>query len=213
MDSVTGTDTLQGPVGERKNPFDRPEPIWKEIAFGMLLDPRHRVHDVWRRDKALRTLDQLRPSGRVLVETGPGISSLEFAKGEALLTYSHMGIHNCLMARASTTTDAFNAIAEPRRREILDLLGEGERPVNELVAHLGVAQPQVSKHLRVLREVGLVEVRDRGRQRLYRLNSEPLRTIYDWVRAYEGNWNERLDALDDLLGELKGEEEGNGEDR
>jgi DNA-binding transcriptional ArsR family regulator len=114
------------------------------------------------------------------------------------------------MARAATTTDAFNAVAEPKRREILDLLAMGERPVNDLVALLGVAQPVVSKHLRVLREVGLVEVRDQGRQRLYRLNGEPLKPIHDWVKNYEQAWSERFDALDDLLDELKGEEEGNG---
>ncbi len=117
-----------------------------------------------------------------------------------------------IMARAATTTDAFNAVAEPRRREILDVLARGERPVNDLVALLGVAQPVVSKHLRVLREVGLVEVRDQGRQRLYRLNGEPLKPIHDWVKNYEQAWNERYDTLDDLLDELKGEGEGNGED-
>lgn len=117
------------------------------------------------------------------------------------------------MARAATTADAFNAVAEPRRREILDLLARGEQPVNDLVARLGVAQPLVSKHLRVLREVGLVEVRDQGRQRMYRLNGEPLKSIHDWVKNYEQTWNERYDALGDLLEELKGEEEGNGEDR
>ena len=116
------------------------------------------------------------------------------------------------MARAATTADAFNAVAEPRRREILDLLAGGERPVNDLVSRLGVAQPQVSKHLRVLREVGLVEVRDKGRQRMYRLNGEPLKPIHDWVKNYERTWNDRLDALDDLLDELKGEDEDNGED-
>lgn len=114
------------------------------------------------------------------------------------------------MARAATTTDAFNAVAEPRRREILDLLSGGERPVNDIVALLGVAQPQVSKHLRVLREVGLVDVREDGRQRLYRLNGEPLKPIHDWVKNYARAWNERFDALDDVLDELKGEEEGNG---
>ena len=116
------------------------------------------------------------------------------------------------MARAATTTDAFNAVAEPRRREILDLLAQGERPVNDLVALLGVAQPVVSKHLRVLREVGLVEVRDQGRQRMYRLNGEPLKPIHDWVKNYEQAWNDRFDVLDELLDELTGEEEGNGED-
>ena len=115
------------------------------------------------------------------------------------------------MARAATTADAFNAVAEPRRRQILDLLASGERPVNDLVDLLGVAQPQVSKHLRVLREVGLVEVRDQGRQRMYRLNGEPLKPIHDWVKNYERTWNERFDALDDLLDELKEEEEGNGD--
>ena len=79
------------------------------------------------------------------------------------------------MARAATTTDAFNAVAEPRRRDILDVLAGGERPVNDLVTALGLAQPQVSKHLKVLREVGLVEVSERGRQRVYRLNAVPLR--------------------------------------
>ena len=116
------------------------------------------------------------------------------------------------MARAATTADAFNAVAEPRRREILDLLAEGERPVNDLVALLGMAQPQVSKHLRVLREVGLVDVRDHGRQRMYRLNGEPLKPIHDWVKNYERTWNERFDAMDDVLDELKREEEGNGDD-
>ena len=115
------------------------------------------------------------------------------------------------MARAATTTDAFNAVAEPRRREILDLLARGERPVNDLVALLGVAQPQVSKHLRVLREVGLVDVRDSGRQRMYRLNGEPLKPIHDWVKNYERSWNERFDALDDVLDELKREDEDDGE--
>src|SRR6476660_943465 len=99
------------------------------------------------------------------------------------------------MARAATTADVFNAIAEPRRRRILDALAGGERPVNDLVAQLGLAQPQVSKHLRVLREVGAVRVRDHGRQRLYRLNGEALKPIHDWVKNYEGLWSERFDHL------------------
>jgi DNA-binding transcriptional ArsR family regulator len=116
------------------------------------------------------------------------------------------------MARAATTTDAFNAIAEPRRREILDLLAGGERSVNDIVALLDIAQPLVSKHLRVLREVGLVEVRDRGRQRMYRLNGKALKPIHDWVKTYEQTWNERFDALEELLDELKATEEGNADD-
>ena len=111
------------------------------------------------------------------------------------------------MARAATTTDAFNAIAEPRRRQILDVLAGGERPVNELVGQLGVAQPQVSKHLRVLRAVGLVEVRGDGRRRLYRVNGKALKPIHDWVQAYEQTWSERFDALDDVLDDLKTKEE------
>jgi DNA-binding transcriptional ArsR family regulator len=107
------------------------------------------------------------------------------------------------MARAATTTDAFNAVAEPRRRQILDLLAAGERPVNELVERLGIAQPQVSKHLRVLREVGLVDVRDAGRQRLYRLNGRSLKPIHDWVKAYERAWEERFAAMDEVLEDLK----------
>ena len=116
------------------------------------------------------------------------------------------------MARAATTADAFNAVAEPRRREILDLLAKRERPVNELVELLGVAQPQVSKHLRVLREVGLVEVRDHGRQRMYRLTGEPLKPIHEWVRNYERTWTQRFAALDEVLDELKREEQGNGDE-
>jgi DNA-binding transcriptional ArsR family regulator len=112
------------------------------------------------------------------------------------------------MARAATTADAFNAIAEPRRRQILDALGAQERPVNDLVAMLDMAQPQVSKHLRVLREAGVVEVRDRGRQRLYRCNAAALKPIHDWVKAYEQLWTERYDRLDAVLDDLKRQERG-----
>jgi DNA-binding transcriptional ArsR family regulator len=112
------------------------------------------------------------------------------------------------MARAATTADAFNAVAEPRRRQILDALAGGERPVNELVGLLGIAQPQVSKHLRVLREVGAVDVRSDGRRRLYRLNGRALKPIHDWVRSYEQTWSERFDQLDAVLEDLKQKEEG-----
>ncbi|HEV3162592.1 MAG TPA: metalloregulator ArsR/SmtB family transcription factor [Isosphaeraceae bacterium] len=99
------------------------------------------------------------------------------------------------MARAATTSDGFNAIAEPRRRQILDLLARGERPVNDVVASLGLAQPQVSKHLRVLREVGLVSVRGSGQQRLYKLNAERLKPIHDWVQNFEPFWDHQLDRI------------------
>jgi DNA-binding transcriptional ArsR family regulator len=111
------------------------------------------------------------------------------------------------VARAATTTDAFNAVAEPRRRQILDLLAAGERPVNELVQLLGLPQPQVSKHLRVLREVGVVEVREDGRQRLYRLNARALQPIHDWVKSYERLWSNRFDLMDAVLEDLKQQEE------
>src|SRR3982074_1309932 len=97
------------------------------------------------------------------------------------------------MARAATTADAFNAVAEPRRRQILDVLAAGERPVNDLVAALGLAQPVVSKDLRVLREVGLVDSRDVGRQRIYPVDANALKPIHDWVKSYEESWTKRLD--------------------
>ena len=116
------------------------------------------------------------------------------------------------MARAATTADAFNAVAEPRRRQILDVLAGGERPVNDLVRVLGLAQPQVSKHLRVLREVGVVDVRNEGRQRVYQLNGHALKPIHDWVKGYEDSWSERFDRLDVVLEDLKQKEEGDGGD-
>ena len=115
------------------------------------------------------------------------------------------------MARAATTTDVFNAVAEPRRRQILDLVAHAERPVSELVELLEISQPQVSKHLRVLRAVGAVSVREEGRQRLYRLNGGALKPIHDWVKAYEQTWRDRFDALDDALEELKRQEAGDAD--
>jgi DNA-binding transcriptional ArsR family regulator len=120
--------------------------------------------------------------------------------------------YDASVARAATTADAFNAVAEPRRRQILDVLAGGERPVNDLVRLLGVTQPQVSKHLRVLREVGVVDVRDEGRQRVYRLNGPALKPIHDWVSKYERTWSERFEAMDDVLEDLKQKEEGHGSD-
>jgi DNA-binding transcriptional ArsR family regulator len=114
------------------------------------------------------------------------------------------------MARAATTADAFNAVAEPRRRELLDVLAGEEMAVNDLVARLGLTQPQVSKHLRVLREVGVVHVRGDGRQRLYRLNGPALRPIHDWIKDYERTWTERFDAMDAVLQDLKRQEDQDG---
>jgi DNA-binding transcriptional ArsR family regulator len=107
------------------------------------------------------------------------------------------------MARAATTTDVFNAVAEPRRRQILDVLAVREHSVNDLVAQLGLAQPQVSKHLRVLREVGAVAVREDGRRRLYRVNGAALKPIHDWVKEYEQLWSDRFEELDAVLERLE----------
>ena len=111
------------------------------------------------------------------------------------------------MARTPTTTDAFNAVAEANRRALLDALGTGEATVGELGDRLGMSQPQVSKHLAVLRTVGLVLVRADGRRRWYRVNGPALKPVHDWVRTFERTWNERLDRLDDLLAELQHQEE------
>ena len=107
------------------------------------------------------------------------------------------------VARASTTADVFNAVAEARRREILDVLITGEKAVGTIVNDLSLSQPQVSKHLRVLSEVGLVSCRAEGRRRLYRLEPARLRPFHDWLANYEQAWNDRLDRLDDYLNELQ----------
>jgi DNA-binding transcriptional ArsR family regulator len=113
------------------------------------------------------------------------------------------------MARAATTSDVFNAIAEPQRREILNLLARGERSVNDMVETLRLKQPQVSKHLRVLREVGLVRVREEKQQRFYQLNSAGLKPVHDWVKPFEQLWNERFDRLEDYLNQLQNKGETN----
>ena len=110
------------------------------------------------------------------------------------------------MARTPTTFDPFNAVAEPKRRKVLEVLGTQELSVNELVERLGWNQPMVSKHLGVLKEVGLVSERRAGRQRLYRVNAERLKPIYDWVAPFERYWSERYDRLDDILETLKAKE-------
>ncbi len=118
------------------------------------------------------------------------------------------------MAPTATATDTFHAIADPRRRHLLDALVGGERPVNDLVAELNLAQPLVSKHLRVLREVGLVSVRGDGRQRLYRLNTQPLEPVSEWVATFAHTWSERFDRLDAVLDALDGlAQEANGPEK
>ena len=111
------------------------------------------------------------------------------------------------MARAATTSDVFNAIAEPRRREILTLLRAGERPVTELAMALGLPQPGASKHLRVLREVGLVRDRRDGKQRVYGLDASGLRAVHEWTGGFEQFWNASFDRLDAYVQELKRDHE------
>jgi DNA-binding transcriptional ArsR family regulator len=100
-----------------------------------------------------------------------------------------------IMARAATTSDAFNAVAEPRRREILSLLILQERPVGDIVASLGLEQPSISKHLRVLRDVGLVNVRRDGRRMLYRTNAEAIRPLHEWASTFERYWRHQLSRI------------------
>jgi DNA-binding transcriptional ArsR family regulator len=110
------------------------------------------------------------------------------------------------VARTATTTDAFNAVAEGSRRALLDALGTDEATVGDLVDRLGFTQPQVSKHLAVLRAVGLVSVRVDGRHHWYRINGPALRPVFEWIRRFELTWNTRLDRLDDVLVELQTKE-------
>ena len=110
------------------------------------------------------------------------------------------------MARKPTTHDPFNAVAEPKRRQVLEVLGKSELPVNEIVITLGWSQPTVSKHLAVLKKVGLVRERREGRQRLYRVNAEKLKPIHDWVTPFERYWSESFDRLDKVLQEIQQKE-------
>ena len=114
------------------------------------------------------------------------------------------------MARAPTTSDAFNAVAEPKRRRILVLLKGRERSVNELARALRITQPRTSKHLRVLREVGLVRVRGVGQQRLYGLDARGLKPVHEWVGGFEQFWSERFSRLNEYVKELQQKEHGNG---
>jgi DNA-binding transcriptional ArsR family regulator len=108
-----------------------------------------------------------------------------------------MGMYSLPMPRASTTSDAFNAIAEPRRRDILSFLALQERPVGDIVDGLGMEQPSVSKHLRVLRDVGLVHVRRDGRNMFYRTNAEAIRPLHDWASTFERYWTHQLSRIKD----------------
>ena len=117
-------------------------------------------------------------------------SSTKFA-----LTYSYMGMYPIFVPRASTTSDAFNAVAEPRRREILVLLASREWPVGDIVVALRLGQPSVSKHLRVLRQTGLVCTRRKGRQILYRTDPQAIRPLYEWTKTFERFWRHQLERV------------------
>ena len=110
------------------------------------------------------------------------------------------------MARTPTTFDPFNAVAEPKRRQLIQAMGAEELSVNEIVERLGWNQPSVSKHLGVLKQVGLVSERRVGRQRLYRVNGERLKPIYDWVTPFEKYWSESFERLDQVLEQMKKEQ-------
>ena len=119
------------------------------------------------------------------------------------LTFADIGKYDSRVARAATTSDVFNAIAEQQRREILVLLRAGEGPVTELARELRMTLPGASKHLRVLREVGLVRVRKVGQQRLYGLDAGGLRPVHEWTGGFERFWNESFDRLDEYVQDLK----------
>jgi len=110
------------------------------------------------------------------------------------------------MARIPTTHDPFNAVAEPKRRKIIEVMGQKELSVNEIIDLLGWPQPMVSKHLAVLKKVGLVREHRAGRQRLYRVDAEKLKPIYDWVTPFERYWSESYDRLDEVLSEIQKKE-------
>jgi len=142
------------------------------------------------------------PAGDALTTT----SSRRVQPAVSILTYADMDIYVCLMARAATTSDAFNAVAEPQRRRILVLLKGRERPVNELARALRITQPRTSKHLRVLREVGLVRVREAGQQRLYGLDARGLQPVHEWVIGFEQYWNENFERLNEYVKKLQQKE-------
>src|SRR6202790_2538993 len=129
---------------------------------------------------------------RKVLSSRPRTSSRYLEKG---LTYSHIGMYILAMARAATTSDAFNAVAEPRRRDILNYLALQERPVGDIVLSLKMEQPSVSKHLRVLRNVGLVRVRRNGRHMFYRTNAEAIRPLHEWTKTFERLWQHQLNRV------------------
>ena len=155
--------------------------------------------------RTLRTFSSLHSELRASLQTPcripsagkqiyPDIAYLRPGKKKGL-TYAYMGMYYLSMPRAATTSDAFNAVAEPRRRDILNYLALQERPVGDIVATLGLEQPSVSKHLRVLKDVGLVHVRRDGRHMLYRTNAEAIRPLHEWASTFERLWRHQLQRV------------------
>lgn len=149
-----------------------------------------------------------RPDGRFTARPQPGGAGCLQSSSDKTRPIPSLDVFRyrnmiAAMARAATTSDAFNAIAEPQRRDILALLRAGERPVTDLAEELGMSQPRASKHLRVLREVGLVRVRGAGKQRLYGLDARGLRPVHEWVGGFERFWNGSFDRLDTYVQDLK----------
>jgi DNA-binding transcriptional ArsR family regulator len=122
------------------------------------------------------------------------------------LAYIPIWVYNKDMARIPTTHDPFNAVAEPKRRQIIETLGAREMPVSQIVERLGWPQPMVSKHLGILKQVGLVDERREGRRRLYQVNMEKLKLIYDWVSPFERYWSESYERLDEVLQKIQTKE-------
>jgi len=163
----------------------------------MILGKHGVLHSFW--DRAFGGAGYPRSPGSNgmfgLGENREKIRSSSCLEAKMYLTYSDIGIYCLYMARAATSSDAFNAVAEPRRREILNYLALEERPVGDIVAGLGMEQPSVSKHLKVLREVGLVRVRRNGRHMLYRTNAEGIRPLHEWSKTFERFWQHQLSRV------------------
>ncbi len=164
------------------------------------MSTRRHAYPVDEQADVLEVVRAVDPQGETKTSPMPARVTRSRRRGLDVCRYRNM---MAPMARAATTSDVFNAIAEPQRREILVLLRAGERPVTELAQELGMTQPGASKHLRVLREVGLVRDRKAGKQRLYGLDARELRPVHEWTGGFERFWNESFDRLDEYLQDLK----------
>jgi DNA-binding transcriptional ArsR family regulator len=196
--------------GFREPGFSKERRLEPQITLGLLTDATGAplIVEAFEGNKAetktmlpvIEAFKSAHDLAEVTVVADAGMISEANREGINACRYGHM---MAPMARAATTSDVFNAIAEPQRREILVLLRAGERPVTELAQELGMTQPGASKHLRVLREVGLVRDRKAGKQRLYGLDARGLRPVHEWTGGFERFWNESFDRLDAYVQDLK----------